>query len=61
MYDNVSKKTSIRPYNNLNKSTKNQIILVEEFMLEDNESSAKHEKITHQTMINEIRLACRLG
>ena len=56
MYNNVSKKTAIRPCKDLTKRIKNKIVLVGEFMFEDKARTVKYEKFTHHTMINEIHL-----
>ena len=52
MYENASNKTYIRPGKDLTKHTKNQIVLVKEFMFEENDRTAKNYKFTHHTMIH---------
>ena len=45
----------------MTKSINNNILLVEEFMLEDNYRTAKCYKFTHHTIIHEVCLDYHLG
>ena len=55
-YDNVSKEASTRPWKDLTKNINNHIVLLEEFMFEDNDLTEKYDKFTYHTTIHEIRL-----
>ena len=61
MYNNVSTKIAIRLCKDMTNRIKNRIVLVEEFMFEDNILTEKYDKLTHNTIIHEIRLACHFG